>query len=177
MYTLYQNEDGLWGVKDADGNIALEAAYKRVYGKDGNVYYTDKLYLEVLEFSPEDGFDIVAWQSAPWWDEGFAGYRYSKRYYEYVMKYCGDTEEPIQEMAEALSAFEDVEALNHHLDRLRNVALFEQDKIGMLHSDVPRKTAQQIYDTIGQYLADESYPLFARESLAYLTFLEILYTA
>lgn len=175
MYTLFKNYIGLWGIKDDEGNVVIEPSYLREVWPDGREVFTDKLHLEVLEFSPEEGFDIIAWSSAPWWDEGFFGYHYSKLYAEYVMKYCCKPKQPVAEMNEALTAFDGVESLKTHLVRLRQVAKSEiDDDYDLPDYDTPLPY-QELYDPIDRYLDDESYPLFARESLAYLTFLAILY--
>ena len=59
-YSLFQGENGKWGVKDKNGVIVDEARYIRQYREDGNDTFFDGIS-EVNCFSPEEGFTFLAW--------------------------------------------------------------------------------------------------------------------
>lgn len=55
-YTLYQNEEGKWGLIDKDGT-KLPAIY--FYREEADTFYEQKN--EALGFDPQEGFYLVAW--------------------------------------------------------------------------------------------------------------------
>lgn len=57
--TLFQAENGLWGVKDGKGNIEIEPLYQRVLTKDKNIVRLVSPST-VIEVTPDD-WDIVSW--------------------------------------------------------------------------------------------------------------------
>ncbi len=63
--TLFQGEDGLWGARDADGNIEIEPIYRRL---ENHPYQTapDVAILsngsEVISVSPDD-WDLLSFAS------------------------------------------------------------------------------------------------------------------
>lgn len=77
-YTLFQNEAGKWGTKDADGKVYDEPIYKRVEKDDGDVVFFDG-YTGVCDFNPEHGMDLIVW-CQPWWEDAFGWADYPKEY-------------------------------------------------------------------------------------------------
>lgn len=55
-YSLYQAEDGKWGLIDKDGR-RLEAAFTR--SDDGEIFHC--VPWEAVSFDEQEGFDLVAW--------------------------------------------------------------------------------------------------------------------
>ena len=66
-YSLFQGEDGKWGVKDKNGAIVYPATYIRQTREDGDDTFFDGVS-EVCCFSPEDGFSILAWMDPDFLD-------------------------------------------------------------------------------------------------------------
>lgn len=64
-YSLFQGEDGKWGVKDNNGAIVYEATYIRRTEEDGEDTFYDGSS-QVCVFSTEDGFFPIAF-----WDPDF----------------------------------------------------------------------------------------------------------
>ena len=82
-YSLYQNEDGKWGLVDGNGNI-LPADFDRI-----DEYRFSCAFWEVVTFDENEGFELLAWYDlcVVWfnftWDdpaypEEFAGYLWKK---------------------------------------------------------------------------------------------------
>lgn len=96
-YSLYQAEDGLWGLMDKDG-VKLPAVFKR----------SDDIFScvpwEVLNFNPEEGFDLLAWYDPfeVWFNFTFEDDRYPEEYAKYLWK-CPD------------KGFSEYEAEFHHV--------------------------------------------------------------
>ena len=74
-YSLFQGEDGKWGVKDNNGAIVYEATYIRRTEEDGedtivqcefSVIQRESGFISGLVFSTEDGFFPIAF-----WDPDF----------------------------------------------------------------------------------------------------------
>lgn len=63
--TLFQGEDGLWGARDANGNIEIQPIYQRL---ENHPYHTDPNTViltntsEVLSVSPDD-WDLLSFAS------------------------------------------------------------------------------------------------------------------
>lgn len=60
-YTLYQSEEGLYGLKDKDG-LMLPAVFHR----DGDKFW--RKTNEALYFDPDEGFELLAWYDPDDWD-------------------------------------------------------------------------------------------------------------
>lgn len=77
-YSLYQAENGLWGLIDKDGN-KLEAAFKR-----GNNDHFSCTPYEVVTFDEEEGFTLLVW-GEPWWDTTFSLAEFPMEFNQYLV--------------------------------------------------------------------------------------------
>lgn len=69
--TIFQAKNGLWGVKDGDGNIEIEPVYKRIEQTEKQKL-RDEVYLAsedtVLSVTPDD-WDVVVWFSSEFFEK------------------------------------------------------------------------------------------------------------
>lgn len=81
-YTLYQDEDGLWGLIDKDGAM-LPAVFKRL---DEERFQEEPW--SVVMFNPEEGFELLAWSDPceVWFNFTFDDSRYPAEFAEYLWK-------------------------------------------------------------------------------------------
>lgn len=80
-YTLYQGEDGRWGLVDKDGK-RLPAIFER----SGDRFHA--FPWETVEFDPDEGMTLVAWfdPCEVWFNFTFDNPAYPEEYAEYLWK-------------------------------------------------------------------------------------------
>ena len=69
--TLFQAESGLWGAKDAVGNIELEPIYQRIEQTEEQKLHNEVHLASkdtVLSVTPDD-WDIIAWFSSEFFEK------------------------------------------------------------------------------------------------------------
>ena len=81
-YSLYQGEDGRWGLVDGSG-VKLPAVFNRV---DDELF--SQCCNEVVTFSEEDGFELLCWYdpSEVWFNFTFDDPAYPEEYMEFLWK-------------------------------------------------------------------------------------------
>ena len=79
-YSLYQNEDGLWGLIDGSGN-KLPAEFKR-----GEKNCFSCVPWEVVQFDENEGFELLAWYDPceVWFNFTFEDPAYPEEYGHYM---------------------------------------------------------------------------------------------
>ncbi|MDE7080720.1 MAG: hypothetical protein K2O78_03595 [Muribaculaceae bacterium] len=69
--TLFQADNGLWGAKDADGNIEIEPEYRRLPQTEQQRLH-NVVHLAskdtVLEVTPDD-WDLITWFSSEFFEK------------------------------------------------------------------------------------------------------------
>lgn len=82
-YSLYQGENGKWGLIDKDGK-KLDAAFNR-HGDENIFYYVP---WESLTFDPQEGFDLVAWfdPDETWFNFTYDNPDYPSRWGKFLWK-------------------------------------------------------------------------------------------
>lgn len=80
-YTLYQGEDGRWGLVDKDGK-RLPAIFER----SGDIFHACPW--EAVEFDPDEGMTLVAWfdPCEVWFNFTFDNPAYPEEYAKYLWK-------------------------------------------------------------------------------------------
>ncbi len=81
-YSLYQGDDGKWGLVDKDGT-RLPAVFKRL---DEDRFQKEPW--SVVTFNPEEGFELLAWSDPceAWFNFSFDDSRYPAEFAGYLWK-------------------------------------------------------------------------------------------
>ena len=89
-FHLFQNEEGLWGLKDSKDEIYYRPVYKRSEQEGSeNIFYTVNKS-EVVEFDEEEGFNLLAFCSEPFREMAWAVANYPDEYHAMIWKRLKD---------------------------------------------------------------------------------------
>lgn len=179
-YSLFQNDAGLWGVKDADGNIQFEAQYLRRTTSLGKEIFVHPSMLEILNFTEEDGFGVIAWCSEPWWEEALEVTTYPEEFIALIEPLLFSGGITPHDMDQQLLFFNGIPSLEPIISELRFCFIYENLKDDEDDEALEEEwfdehpstlSAQERVDATMPFITNTSYPFESRTSLAWLTFM------
>ncbi|MCH5233747.1 MAG: hypothetical protein J1E16_00495 [Muribaculaceae bacterium] len=84
-YSLFQGPDSKWGTKDKDGKVHNKPIYIQSTKPGKENFFHDEAGLEIVEFDENEGMELVAWWSEPWYEMAWIVADYPERFNHYIV--------------------------------------------------------------------------------------------
>lgn len=89
-FHLFQNEEGLWGLKDSKDAVYYRPIYKRSEKEGSSNVFVHIDQSEVVEFDEEEGFALRAYCSEPFRETAWSVANYPEEFHDMIWKRLKD---------------------------------------------------------------------------------------
>lgn len=183
-FHLFQNEEGLWGLKDSKDEIYYRPVYKRSEKEGAENVFVHIDQSEVVEFDEEAGFELRAYCSEPFRETAWSVANYPEEFHDMIWKRLKDRTDTTESDIKILKRLQKTLTLSSQekliLEMLMLKLKFWQDDLSFDEEDEIEKqliakhykipSAQNRVDTLVDLMKKNNLSLQEQEMLIYIMF-------